>query len=415
MSLFGLFEQRNVEDPTRPLTDASLLDLVGGEPVEAGVTVTPESSMSMSAVYRAASLISSVSAALPLHAYTKGTKNRVDSELLDNPHPDLTRYELWRLSYLHRCLWGNSYLQKIGNRKTGEIKELRPIHPSKVKVGKATPSRLNPSGKVFQITDDRGEEHALTPREILHIPALGYDGVTGVSPIRLAAQGIGTALAAERYSGKLFGSGVLLSGILQVEQRLKDGQAEQLQNRWKAKMAGMDRAHEVAVLDSGAKFEPLTMPNTDAQLLESRRFQITEVGRFFGVPPFLLMETEKSTSWGTGLEQQAQGFVTFDLHPQWLAPTEQRVTKELLLTGTEYAKYTMEGLLRGDSQARAEFYTALRNAGAFSANDIRDREDLPPIENGDGYLQPLNFVPLGTDPSQTTGGAGDGSTQPPEQ
>lgn len=398
MALFGLFEGRaSVESVTTPLTSATLLDLLGGTPGDAGITVTETSAMAMSAVYRCTAIISSVSSALPLHSYKRGTKARADSDLLDDLHPDFTPYELWKLSYAHRCLWGNSYTQKLRN-PAGQVKELWPVTPSRVRVDKEQPTTPNPSGKVFWVTDDWGVLHKVTPREILHIPALGYDGITGCSPVRLATQGIGLALAAEKHGATLFGSGNMLSGVLQSEQRLQPAEAERLRARWEKMASGLSRSHKTAVLDMGAKFQPLTMPNDDAQMLESREFQVTDIARFFGVPQFLLSQTSKSTSWGTGLEQQAQGFVTFDLHPQWLAPTEQRITKELLVRG-KYAKYTVEGLLRGDSQARAEFYRVMREVGAYSANDIRELEDRPPVPDGDGRLQPLNFAPLGSDPA----------------
>lgn len=402
MSLFGLFERRSSpENPAVPLTGASLLEWMGGTASDAGVTVSEASSLRMPAVWRSVSLIAGVSAALPLHTYRKGTKDRADSPLLDDPHPEMTPLEVWRLTFTHRVLWGNGYVQKVRNRG-GEIVQLWPITPDRVQVGRVRPTADLPTGKLFRVTDDWGEQHALTSREILHLPGLGYDGLTGCSPVRLAAQGIGLAQAAEATAGALFGRGNLMSGVLQTEQRLNPDQAAALKARWQAKVSGLSNAQEVAVLDSGAQYKPVSMPNTDAQFLESRQFQVVEVARMFGVPPFLLMSTEKSTSWGTGLEQQAQGWVTFDLAPTWLAPTEQRITKELLPPG-EYAKYAVQGLLRGDSSARATFYRAMRDIGAFSANDIRQLEDLPPIDGpeGDAYLQPTYMAPLGSDPLDT--------------
>ena len=401
MSLFGLFERRaSVESPGTPLTSASLSALLGaGTPVEAGVQVTETSAMTMPAVWRAVSLISNVSASLPLHTYTAGTKDKITVDLLDDPHPELTRFELWRLVYVHRLLWGNAYVQKVRNG-AGAVVQLWPIRPDRVKVDKEPPSQENPSGKVFWIETENGGRVRRTSAEILHLPALGYDGVTGCSPIRAAAQGIGLGIAAERAAGRLYGSGNMISGVLQTEQRLKPDQAAALKASWRARYGGYQAAGDVAVLDSGASFHPVTMPYKDSQFLESRMFQVTEVARMFGVPPFLLMATEKSTSWGTGLEQQAQGFVTWDLAPTWLTPTEQRVTKELL-PKTMYAKYALGGLLRGDSAARATFYRAMRDSGAYSANDIRDLEDLTPIPGpeGDMRLQPLYMAPLGYDPS----------------
>lgn len=408
MSLFGLWESRdNVESPLVPITAASLVSLLGGTAVEAGVPVTPETSLQMSAVFRATTLVSSLAASMPMVPYKIGTKNPTTSAILANPHPDLTPFELWQLSYGHRCLWGNSYMQKVRNR-AGQLTWLYPIQPSNVRVGRAKPIEANPSGKVFEVTTENGTL-PYTPNEILHIPGYGYDGLTGVSRVRLAAQGIGTAIAAERYSGKLFGSGNLMSGVLQTEQRLENTQAEAIQKRWKAKHAGLDHAHDTVVLDSGAKFQALTMPSKDAEMLASRQFGVLEIGRFWGVPPFLMMETEKSTSWGTGLEQQATGFVTFDLHPQWLVPTEQRVTRDVAAANTE-VRYDMTSLLRGDSAARAAFYNVMRQVGAFNADDIREREDMPPIADGKGqsYLQPVNMQPLGA-PSPATDGSNGGT------
>lgn len=395
-----MFERRaSVEDPSTPLTSAALSELLGSTPVEAGVAVTETGALHMPAVWRAVAVVANVSAALPLHTYKTGTKDRVEVALLADPHPELTRFELWRLVYVHRLLWGNAYLQKIRNGG-GQVVQLWPVRPDRVRVDKEPPTVENPGGKVFWIRTENGAEVRRTSAEILHLPALGYDGVTGCSPIRAAAQGIGLGIAAERAAGKLYGSGNMISGVLQTEQRLKPDQAAALKASWNARYGGSQAAHDVAILDSGASFHPVTMPYKDSQFLESRMFQVTEVARMFGVPPFLLMATEKSTSWGTGLEQQAQGFVTWDLAPTWLTPTEQRVTKELLGADT-YAKYQLGGLLRGDSAARATFYRAMRDTGAFSANDILGLEDMPPIggPEGDMRLQPLYMAPLGYDPS----------------
>ncbi|MBL3669055.1 phage portal protein [Streptomyces sp. M2CJ-2] len=397
--LFGLFDKRGLESPAQPLTSQALAEFLGGAQSDAGVAVSETTALRASPVYRAVSLIAGVSAALPLPAYKDGTREKVRSELLKNPHPDLTPVELWRFAYTYRVLWGNTYIQKVRDGAK-QVRELWPLSADRVHVDRVKPSEANPSGKLFDVTDDWGVRHVLTPYEILHIPGLGYDGLTGCSPVRLAMQGIGLAQAAEKSAARLFGSGNMIGGVLQTEQRLDPDQAARLKERWKAKMSGVHNSHEIAVLDSGASYKPVAMPNTDAQFLESRQFQVLEIARMFGVPPFLLMSTEKSTSWGTGLEQQAQGWVTFDLNPTWLTPTEQRVTKELL-PPTEYANYQMGGLLRGDSAARATFYRAMRDVGGFSADDIRALEELPPLPEGKGgdvYLQPMYMAPLGSNP-----------------
>lgn len=395
MSLFGLFETRaSPENPAVPLTSSVLLDWLGGDAsVDSGVTVNQATAMNLSAVYRAVDLVSSVAAALPLIAYRAGTKESAAAPLLADPHPDLTPYELWKLSYVHRLLWGNSYM-RIVTDGGGRARQLWPIHPSRVQVKEVPPTARIPEGKVFVLDGNDGDP--LTSREIFHLPGMSYDGLAGVSVIRHAAQSMGLALAAEKYGARFFGKGSLLSGILKTAAKLPPGKGRALVEAWRAAKAGIENSHDVAVLDQGLEFQPLTMPHDDAQFLESRQFQTEEISRWFGVPPFLLMLTEKSTSWGTGLEQQTLAWLQFSLHPTWLAPTEQRVSRRLTEGGVE-VRYKVRELLRGDSQARASFYRTMRELGVLNSDDIRAEEDLPPLPDGVGseYWQPANMLPLG--------------------
>lgn len=403
-------EQRaTIEDPTVPITDTALVDWLntngGGFPsVDSGVSVTPKSALGLSTVWRAVNVTSAVAASLPLKGYVKADGGRQEApgtraRILTDPHPEMTRFEFWRLTYAHRYLWGNFYGYKH-RAMTGEVGWVEDLAPERMKVGRYRKARnaVNPTGKLFAYTREDGSLEVFTPAEILHIPGFGYDGVCGVSPVRAARQAIGLGLAAEKSAAKLFGSGTMMSGILQTEQRLDAEQSTKIKEAWRAKVAAGNPG-DIAVVDNGAKFESVTMPYADAQFLESRQFQVAELERFLGVPPFLMFDTEKSTSWGTGLEQQATGWVQFDLGPNWLTPTEQRLTRELLRPdpAEPYAEYTVDGLMRGDSQARAIFYRIMREVGALSANDIRRLENEPPVNGGDVYLQPLNLTPLGGD------------------
>lgn len=394
-TILGRLLRNSVENPATPLTSSAILDWIGGKPNASGVTVNEKTALGMPAVWRAVNLIAGTAASLPLHAYRTNDDVRLPvgdgaqaARLLANPHPDLTKFEMWELVYSHMLLWGNAYLLVLRNQGR-EIRELWPIHPSRVRVG-----RDSAGVKWYEVDGEDGKPGlAYSDSQILHIPGFGYDGVCGVSPIRLAAQGIGMALAAEEFGAKLFGSGSLMSGILQTEQRLNPDQAEKIKTRWKAKMAGLQGAHDVAVLDSGIKFQQLSIPPGDAQFIESRRFQIAEIARIFGIPPHMLADTEKSTSWGTGIEQQSIGFVVYTLRP-WLTRVEQRVSR-LLQPSAVYARYAVEGLLRGDSQQRAAFYQQMWNIGVFSTNDIRKLEDFEPVEGGDVRYRPLNMGELG--------------------
>lgn len=400
MTLARALRSTSLENPAVPLTtaNATAAELWGDlATTDAGISVTEKSALTVSAVWRAATIISRLTGALPLHVHDRDTSERVDSPLLEDPHPLFTALEWRALLQLHRVLWGNAYALKVRNG-AGMIVKLTPLMPWRMRVGMSSDGN-----KVFRYTDEQGYQATLTDRDVMHIPGLSYDGITGVSPVRqAAANAIGLAKAAEMFGAKFFAKGALMSGILQTEQRLTKEQSDQLKNGWRAKQAGLSNAYDIAVLDSGAKFTSVSMPNADAQFLETRSFQVPEIARFMGVPPFLLMDTEKSTSWGTGLEQQAIGFVKFDLHPTWLAPMEQRFTMELIapIRPRQRAKFSIDGLMRGDSAARGSFYRIMREVGAYSANDIRDFEDLPAIDGGDTYLQPLNLAPLGYNPTQ---------------
>lgn len=407
--------RNSIENPAVPLTSTTVAEWLGPGRTSAGVTVTEQSSLGMPAVWRAVNLLAGTAAALPLHAYKPDGDTRVRlgtesqaAQLLDDPHPDMTPFEFWETVYGHMLLWGNAYLRKVRNR-LGTIVELWAVHPGRVRAGRASDG-----SKVYQLD---GSDRAWTDEEILHIPGFGYDGVSGCSPIRLARQGISLAMAAEDFGARFFGSGSLMSGILQTEQRLTKEQADALKSRWQAKVAGLGNAHDVAVLDSGAKFQQMSIPPGDAQFIESRGFQITEVARIFGVPPHMLMQTEKSTSWGTGIEQQGIGFVTYTLQP-WLTRVEQRLTK-MLRPGTVYARYNVEGLLRGDSAAQAAFMKFMWEVGAFSTNDIRRLKELEPVDGGNVRYRPLNFGVLGESASPTPAaapepdeGASDDGTDP---
>ena len=403
------------ESPTVPLTSTSLLDWLTGPRVHAGVTVNEKTAMGMPAVYRAVNLLSGALAGSPLKAFRDDADgNKVPAgprstatQLLAKPHPDLTPYELWELAVAHVALWGNSY-HRILRDSLDAPKELWPIEPWTIRAGRAKGGQ-----KFYEIDGDRdadGGPKPYTDREILHIPGIGYDGVCGVSPIRVARQGIGLALAAEEYGARLWGSGSLASGILQTEQRLTQEQADTLKERWKAKSSGLANAHEAVVLDRGATFQPLSIHPDDAQFIESRRFQIAEVARLYGIPPHMLMDMERSTSWGTGIEQQAIGFVVWTLRP-WVIRFEQRITK-LFNPDTVYARFNLGGLLRGDAAGRAAFYKAMWEIGAFNTDEIRALEELPPVPGGAGkqHYRPLNFGALGEYASENANQPNEGIT-----
>lgn len=383
----------SIESPQVSISSAEVGLLFGGETVSAGVQVTEERALGLPAVFRAVNVVAGTIASLPIHAFrdsTTGARTPVASshpaaKLLATPHPDMTQFELWETVLTHMILWGNAYLW-LRRDALGRVVELWPIHPSRMRAGRTSDLK-----KVYKLD---GGDVELDDTRILHLPAFGYDGVCGVSPVRLAREGLGLAIAAEQYGAKLFGSGSLATGILQTDQRLTPDQADALQVRWRAKRSGLNSAHETIVLDAGAKWTQLSIPPGDAQFLESRSFQVSEIARMFGVPPHMLMDTEKVTSWGTGIEQQSIGFVVYTLRT-WIIRIEQRLSR-ILSPQPVYAHITVEGLLRGDSAQRAAFYKQMFDMGAYNTDEIRALEEMGPVPGGDVRYRPLNMGVLGT-------------------
>lgn len=296
----------------------------------------------------------------------------------------------------HLLLWGNAYAQIIRNRK-GEVVALYPLMPDRMKVdrdedgqlfyeyqvSKADPS-INTTGTV-----------RLHPQDVLHIPGLGFDGLVGYSPIAMAKNAIGMAIACEEYGAKFFAHGAAPSGVLEHPGVLKD--PSKLRDSWQATFGGSANSGKVAVLEEGVKYTPISIAPEQAQFLETRKFQINEIARIFRVPPHMVGDLEKSSF--SNIEQQSLEFVKYTLDP-WVSRWEQAMTK-ILLTPEEKKKYTIkfnvDGLLRGDYQSRMNGYAIARQNGWMSANDIRRLEEMDPIPEeagGDLYLVNGNMLPL---------------------
>lgn len=399
-----------------PLTESTVVQwLTEGIKTWTGKAVTVPTALEFSAVYRAVTLISGTLAGLTMHGYTKDGSVRVPlpdddqlAQLLDDPHPDMTPFELWELVYGAILLWGNAYLRVLRD-PLGRIRELWWVDPGCVKAGRA-----DDGTKVYVIDHGLPTQQVHTDDTMLHIPGFGYDGVCGVSVIRAARHGIGVALAAEEYGGRLFGNGSLATGILQTEQRLDQTAASELKALWKAAGTGLESAHDVRVVGSGAKFQQLTIPPEDAQFLQTREFQVTEVARWFGLPPHMLAQVDKSTSWGTGIESQQIAMVVYTF-ALYFNRVEQRITKlaRRIPGPRRYVKVGVEGLLRGDSASRSAFYNTMFNLGALSTNEIRALEDLPPVPGGDVRYRPLNLGVLGEpDPAAVDPTPGDQPAEP---
>lgn len=380
MILGRLFERRSLEGPY-PITGQRIIEAFGGPEVHAGVNVSETSALTFSAVYRAVALISGSIAALPIRVYREKPDGRVELDqpwFAQEPYPDVTPFEFWEWVYVCLLLNGNAFLLKIRNQTGDQILRLLPVSPWSVSVEKTRSTGLNPSGKLYKV---QGVGAPYTPWEMLHIPGLGYDGLRGMSPIGAARQAVGVGLAAEEFGARFFGSGALMGGVLQTDQEITEDAAEALKRRWKSKIAGVARAHEIAILDRGAKFERVGIPPEDGQFLQTRQFQVQEIARYYGVPLHLLMDAGATSNWGTGVEQHGNQFVRYTLR-SWMTRVEQRISSHLL-PRKQYAEFVADGLLRGDTLQRYQSYAIGLEKGFLTVDDIRDWEGLEPLPSPD--------------------------------
>ena len=294
-------------------------------------------------------------------------------------------------------LWGNAYAQIIRNGK-GEVIALYPLMPNRMVVDRDIHGQL-----YYQYT--RSTEEAptmkgvtvnLPPSDVLHIPGLGFDGLVGYSPIAMAKNAIGMAIACEEYGAKFFANGAAPGGVLEHPGTIKDPQ--RVRESWQSTFGGSGNSNKIAVLEEGMKYTPIGISPEQAQFLETRKFQINEIARIFRVPPHMVGDLEKSSF--SNIEQQSLEFVKYTLEP-WLVRWEQSIQRTLFSPEEKkryFAKFNVEGLLRGDYASRMSGYATARQNGWMSANDIRELENLdriPTEDGGDLYLINGNMLPLG--------------------
>ena len=235
----------------------------------------------------------------------------------------------------------------------------------------------------------------LSPYEVLHIPGLGFDGLVGYSPIAMAKNAIGMAIACEEYGARFFANGAAPGGVLEHPGVLKN--PEKIRESWQNAYGGSTNSHKIAVLEEGMKYTPIGISPEQAQFLETRKFQINEIARIFRVPPHMLADLEKSSF--SNIEQQSLEFVKYTLDP-WVIRWEQSIYRSLFSESEKrmyFVKFNLEGLLRGDYASRMSGYATARQNGWMSANDIRELEnmDLIPAEDGgDLYLINGNMIPM---------------------
>ena len=398
--LSGLFHSR--DKPTNATSGSSYRFLLGGS--TSGKAVTERSAMQMTAVYSCVRILAEAIAGLPLHLYKYteggGKEKAIDHPLYlllhDEPNPEMSSFVFRETLMTHLLLWGNAYAQIIRNGK-GEVVALYPLMPNKMTVDRDEKGHLYYS---YNRSEDeaptmKGSTVILRPEDVLHVPGLGFDGLVGYSPIAMAKNAIGLAIATEEYGAKWFANGAAPSGVLEHPGTIKD--PSRVREAWQSQFGGSANSGKIAVLEEGMKYTPITISPEQAQFLETRKFQINEIARIFRVPPHMVGDLEKSSF--SNIEQQSLEFVKYTLDP-WVVRWEQSIMRRLLSPEEKrsyYVKFNLEGLLRGDYQSRMNGYAIGRQNGWMSANDIRELENLdriPAEEGGDLYLINGNMLPL---------------------
>lgn len=380
----------SVEDPRYSLDDPGLMDAVFIDN-QSTAPIRPQRAIQTSAVYACVRVLSETVSTLPLVLYrsTKvGSEKATSHPLYDLLHFEPNSYQnsvqFFEQAMAHAVLWGNFYAEIQRDVRTGRVIGLYPLNPWQV-----TPRLVSDGFTMRKVYDVAGKQ--LSDEEIFHFPALGWDGVKGVSPIALHRSTLHMTLNAEEFGANFFKNGTRISGVLKHPGNLSKDAATRLRESWQKTYGGKGNAGKVAVLEEGMDFTALTMPLADAQFIEQRKFQVNDICRIFRVPPHMVGDLDRATF--SNIEQQGIEFVQYTLMP-WLVRFEQEVRRKLIPKNereTISAKFDVDSLQRGDFNNRVKGYASARQWGWMSANEIRSKENMNQIDGGDTYLSPVNM------------------------
>jgi len=385
-----------IEKRTHPGTPAQwLIDYFGGRESKSGVAVTEESALYSTAVYSCIRLLSSTLASLPLILYKrleKG-KDRATAHPTYNlahkkANPEMPAYIFRETLMAHILIYGNAYAQIIRDQ-TGYPVQLWPLRPDRTTI-----DRVN--GKLVYEYENDMKTKIFKAEEILHIPGLGFDGIQGYSSIKLLNEAIGLSLATEQFGSMFFGEGTHPSGVitLPADRSLGKDPNPTFLKSLKDGFAGLGKSHKLMLLEDGMKLEMVGVDPEKAQALETRRFQLNEIARFYGVQPHMVGELTKSSF--NNIEEQGLEFVVYTLRP-WLIRWEQYHDMQLLSEKEQnkyFYEFLIDGLLRGNMEARSGFYQKGVNNGWYSVNDVLEMENRNPVDGGDKRFIPMNLIPL---------------------
>lgn len=379
----------SLEDPAQPLT-LKTIESIGM--ASAGVHVTEESAVRYTWVYACVKVISQTIAMLPckvLRNLGNGGRDTADDNPLyyllhDEPNTAMTSY-IWReLLMRHVLLWGNAYAL-IEMTQGGKVLALHPLMPWRV-----TPRR-DPAtrGVFYEYNLEGGGIERLPSQEVLHFPGPGFDGLIGKSPIRDAREAIGLGLAAEQFGARFIGNDMRPGVVIEHPAALSDKARTNIQASFKAEHGGLANKNKIRVLEEGMKLHEVGIPPTDAQYIDLRKMQRTDICAIYRVPPSIAGDHERSTF--ANVEHLDIAFAKHCIAP-WIKLIEQELNRKLFRSSRYFAEFTMDGLLRGDYATRAEGHAKLVNAGIMMANEARKDENLPPAAGGDVLRFPVNVA-----------------------
>lgn len=368
-----------------------------------GKKITVHNSRQYSAVFAAERILAEDTASLPLILYRRlkprGKEKAVDHRLFDvlylRANSEMTAYELRELLVSHTAMWGNGYVE-IQRDQGQRVMALWPLRPDRVDVQRGWDGKLYYHVTIGDPLEHDPEKQTLPARNVMHVRGLGYDGIKGYSVIGFARQSIGLGLATEEFGARFFGNGARPGAVLEHPGKLSQPAQNRLRKSWNVRHQGLDNAHRLAILEEGMKLHEIGIPPEDAQFLQTRKFQINEIARWFRIPPHMLADLERSTN--NNIEHQSLEYLMHTLHP-WLVRIEQRISHDLLTEAERrqgyFAEHLVDALLRADIKSRYEAYAVARQNGWMNADEIREKENMNPQEDGQGkiYLVPLNMVP----------------------
>lgn len=394
MGILARMEQEKLQANYGPTDDFWYRPIWASVPTHSGQHVSPETAMRVTTVYACVKILSETVAQLPLGLFRRrddGGKEKAN----DHPLYSVLRYRPnpWQGSYTwretlqgHVGLRGNAY-SIILPGKRGAVDSLIPVRPDMVTVEQLDNFRLR-----FTVRDKHGNETRYTQDEIFRIPGLSDDGITGMSPIQVAREAVGLAQATEAYGARFFKNDARPGGILSTEQKVDKAKKEEIRDAMQSHTGGANQ-HKIGVLDMGLTWTSIGMTSEDAQFLETRKFQREEICSLFRMPPHMAGDLSRSTN--NNIEHQSIEFVVHTLLP-WVKRWEEAISRDLIPEEERdevFVEFDLRGLLRGESEKRAEYYNKLFNVGALSQNDIRRLENENPVEGGDRYFVPQNMAP----------------------